>query len=82
MKIKRIEVTVSKTLQVGRFEPSAVSLTAVADVDLDKEDLATSFKSLYKEVSGQAKIYIQNELTKHLALVKENNESRKEKGAL
>ena len=77
MKVKRIEVEVSKTLQVAQYEPVTVRLNAQAELDADA-DLDESYKELYKQVSKSTKLFIQNELTKHLMEV-ENNKIQRDK---
>ena len=76
MKIRRITVKVEKTLQVQQYEP--VSVCLIAEAELDEDDTLTeSYTALYKETSAQAKRFIQNELTKHLAEVDANANARK-----
>lgn len=79
MKIRKLVVEVSKTLQVERFEPVTVTLRAEAEVEAGDEFKEVS-KELYRQVSGQTKVFIQNEMTKHLMEVEGNRDARKKKG--
>ena len=79
MKIRKLVVEVSKTLQVERFEPVTVTLRAEAEVETGDEFKEVS-KELYRQVSGQTKVFIQNEMTKHLMEVEGNRDARKKKG--
>jgi hypothetical protein len=76
MKVRKIIVEVNKTLQVRQYEPVSVRLVAEADIGID-DDFDEVSKELYRGVSKQCKIFVQNELTKHLMEVEGNDAKRK-----
>jgi len=64
MRIKSIKVTVSRTVQVDRFEPVQVTIEEAADLE-PGDDIETCEFELYKQVTKRVKKCIDNEVAKY-----------------
>lgn len=65
MKVTTVSVTVSKTLQLPKFNPSVVTLTYTGE--LGKDDTAKeAAQKLYKMASNQVAEMIQTEVDRHI----------------
>ena len=72
MRIKSIKVTVSRTVQVERFEPIQVTLEEQADIE-PGDDMDKCEFELYKQVTQRVKKCVDNEVRKYQK-AKENEE--------
>jgi hypothetical protein len=61
MRITKIAVTLSKTVQVSRFEPVAVTLTQEAELS-EGEDEVTARGELYRATSKSMRAMLNKEL--------------------
>lgn len=63
MKLKSIEVTVTKTVQIPKFEPSTISV--VLSADTDSESVNEDSAKLYKKASVMVNKFIVAEVRKY-----------------
>ncbi|QBQ74673.1 hypothetical protein BcepSauron_293 [Burkholderia phage BcepSauron] len=61
MKIRRISVSLSKTIQAARFEPVEVGFSVDADLE-DDDDIAEARAELYKEASKSVRLMMKRDL--------------------
>lgn len=67
MKKRVISISVSRTVQVERFEPVQVTVQETIEVEDEKEKVKDARERLYAGITKQVKAYIDNETTKYSA---------------
>lgn len=73
MKKRTITISVSRTVQVERFEPAQVTVTETIEVEDEKEKVVKARERLYADVTKQVKSYVDNEVAKYTAKSKKRS---------
>lgn len=71
--MRTIKISVSRTIQVERFEPVSVTVEETIQVK-DNEDPVEARTTLYKDVTQQVKRYVDNERKKYGTKKREDDE--------
>lgn len=74
MSKRTITISVSRTVQVERFEPSQVTVTETIEVLDEPERVEKARKRLYSDVTKQVKSYIDNEQLKYATTKKRKDD--------
>jgi hypothetical protein len=60
-----IKISVSRTVQVERFEPVQVTVEETIEVENEKDKVEKARERLYSAVTKQVKSYVDNEVAKY-----------------
>lgn len=74
MKKRTITISVSRTIQIERFEPAQVTVSETIEVEDEKEKVVKARERLYADVTKQVKGYIDNEQAKYAKKKRKSDE--------
>lgn len=70
---EQITVTVSRTVQVTRFEPVTVTVTEVHNLNAD-DDARSVRRSVYRQIAGDVELMVAKEVERYKASLEEEDD--------